>query len=313
MDRLSLEARKKLIELLLRQDKEIRGIFIRAADRIAEEIREKQEDGRSWEYLESIEIHLRNIASMIEEELSRKIKEGLTISVEAGMHKSKQTTLSLLKKANIDWKPIERSYFRVNISAVEAMWERSVKGLNLSDRIWEKSQKASDALSSIIREGIAMGEHPVKIAEMLQGYVRDGTNTFAVEYPNMMKRMNIPENLSYESLRLARTEMAAAYGQGTIRAAQVSPSAVGIRWSLSNAGVTCELCKANSEHDEGLGKGVYRIENLPTYPAHPNCLCVLSQENEDTDEFVDRLIEWNRNPSFQPDIEQWYQMQMIRH
>ena len=35
----ALEARKKYIELRLRQDPEIRGLYIRAADRVARELR----------------------------------------------------------------------------------------------------------------------------------------------------------------------------------------------------------------------------------------------------------------------------------
>ncbi|GIN89122.1 hypothetical protein J22TS1_01730 [Siminovitchia terrae] len=32
----------------------------------------------------------------------------------------------------------------------------------------------------------AEGEQPVKVAELLERYVRDGANTFVVEYPNMI-------------------------------------------------------------------------------------------------------------------------------
>lgn len=307
MNYLSLEARKKLIELLLLQDKEIRDLFIRSSDNIAKEILTRQEQGRVYEYLQNIDLHLRNEMSGLEGSLKDLFDNGLLVSVEAGLYQSKQATIHLLKKANIDWKPIERSYFRVNQSAVEAIWQRTIKGLNLSDRIWEKSQKANKAIGDIIQVAISEGENPVKIAEMLQRYVRDGANTFAIEYPNMMERLSVPNDLSYESLRLARTEMASAYGDATIQGAKMNPSSKGIKWSLSNAGVACPVCKDNANHDDGMGKGVYTIDNLPQYPAHPNCLCVLSEVVEDTDDFVDRLIEWNKNPASHPDLEHWYQ------
>lgn len=307
MNYLSLEARKKLIELLLLQDKEIRDLFIHLADNIAKEILTRQEQGRAYEYLQNIDLYLRNELSVLEEGLRELLDNGLLISVEAGLHQSKQATMHLLKKANIDWKPIERSYFRVNQLTVEAMWQRTIKGLNLSDRIWEKSKNVNRAIGDIIREAIAQGEHPVKVAEMLQRYVRDGANSLAVEYPNMIERLSVPNDLSYESLRLARTEMASAYGDATIQGAKMNPSTKGIKWSLSNAGVACDVCKDNANRDEGMGKGVYTIDSLPQYPAHPNCLCVLSEVVEDTDDFVDRLIEWNKNPTSQPDLEQWYQ------
>ncbi|MBD8007454.1 ADP-ribosyltransferase [Bacillus norwichensis] len=152
------------------------------------------------------------------------------------------------------------------------------------------------------------------MAELLERYVRDGANTFVVEYPNMMERLSLPMDLSYESLRLARTEMAAAYGEGVKEGAELNPSNIGIRWGLSNAGNACDVCKQHAANDDdGLGPGIYKVENLPDYPAHPNCLCYLSEVLEDTDAFIDRLIEWNRDPSSQPDIEQWYQQDYKVH
>ncbi len=308
MDRLSLEARKKLIELLLRQDKEIRKLFIKSIDNIAEEIKKRELEGTVYQYIEMIDEYLKNEALTIEEGLLSLFEEGLKLSVEAGLHQSKQATISLLKKANIDWKPIERSYFRTNEAAVTAMKQHTIKGLNLSDRIWEKARTARGAMGDIIQEAIVQGEHPTKVAEMLQRYVRDGAGTLVAEYPNMMKRLSVPDDLSYEALRLARTEMASAFGEGVKQGAELNPSNLGIQWSLSNAGNACDVCKKNATNEEaGLGPGIYLLENLPDYPAHPNCLCVLSEIVEDTDTFIDRLIEWNRNPASQRDIELWYQ------
>ncbi|HBZ09128.1 MAG TPA: hypothetical protein DEO65_04460 [Bacillus bacterium] len=311
MDRLSLEARKQLIELLLRQSKEIKEIYIGSVDSIADEIKKRELEGTAYQYIEMIDDHLRNEALTVEDKLIKLFDEGLKISVEAGMHQSKQATLSFLKKAHIDWKPIERAYFRANTAVVEKMKQRTIKGLNLSDRIWEKSQQVRISIGQIVQQAIAEGEHPVKVAELLERYVRDGANTFVVEYPNMMERMPLKMDLSYESLRLARTEMAAAFGEGVKEGAELNPSNLGIQWGLSNAGNACDVCKQNAANDEdGLGPGVYKVENLPDYPAHPNCLCYLSEVLEDTDAFVDRLIEWNRDPSSQPDIEQWYQKEI---
>ncbi|MBD8007453.1 hypothetical protein [Bacillus norwichensis] len=146
MDRLSLEARKKLIELLLRQSKEIRELYIDSVDSIAEEIKKRELEGTAYQYIEMIDDHLRNATIAIEDNLIKLLDEGLKISVEAGMHQSKQATLSFLKKAHIDWHLIERAYFRASTAAVEKMKQRTIKGLNLSDRIWDKSQQDASQL-----------------------------------------------------------------------------------------------------------------------------------------------------------------------
>lgn len=306
---LALEARKKLIELILRQDSEIQKIFVRAADDLGNEIKRMYSTGSAFRIIDALEVMLRNTAEFIKQSLMNLFDKGLSVSVEAGMHQSKQATLRLLKRGKIDWKPIERTYFRKHTEAVEAMQSRTIKGLNLSDRIWGKSQEARSTMGSIIREAIATGEHPYKVAEMLQQYVRNGAGTLVSNYPKMIERLegNIPTDLSYESLRLARSEMAAAFGKGVTQSAKLNPSNKGIQWSLSNAGVACHICRERAEHDEGLGAGVYLLETLPDYPAHPNCLCVLSEVVENTDDFLERLIEWNKQPQSQPDLEKWYQ------
>ena len=305
----ALQARKQLIELLLRQDKAIQQLFIKSADDLAAEIRRLETTGNAYQLSEIIDALLQQQADALEEELKTILLEGLQISVEAGLHQSKQATLRVLNRAKIDWKPMERSFFRQHTKAVEAMQTRTIKGLNLSDRIWGKSRQSRDAIGSIVREAIAAGEHPYKVAEMLEQYVRNGAGSLVSEYPNMIERLegNIPMNLSYESLRLARTEMAAAFGEATRQAAELNPSNKGIRWRLSNVGVACDKCRDIASRDEGKGEGVYSLETLPDYPAHPNCLCDLSEVTEDVEDFADRLIEWMANPVAQQDIEHWYQ------
>ncbi|MEK5068096.1 hypothetical protein [Sporosarcina sp. FSL K6-1508] len=304
-----LQSRKKLIELILRQDKEIRRIYIEATDQLARKIKDLDKIGAAYRIMEHLDEYLRFTSEAIESKLKSLFSSGLSISVEAGLHQSKQTTLSLLKRVKMDWQPMERSYFRVHHEAVQAMEFRTLKGLNLSDRIWGQSQKVRASMGTVIQEAIAAGEHPVRVAEMLQRYVRDGANSLVTEYPNMMDRIGdgLPKDLSYESLRLARTEMAAAYGEASVRSAELNPSNLGIQWSLSNAGVACSVCQDNAAHDSGLGRGVYKLEDLPDYPAHPNCLCNLSEVVENTDDFLERLVEWNANPHTHPDLESWYQ------
>lgn len=305
----ALQARKQLIELLLRQDKEIQRIFTKSADDLAAELRRLEASGNTYQINELLDTLLQQNADALEESLNTLLMEGLQLSVEAGMHQSKQVTLKILNKANMDWKPIERTYFRQHTKAVEAMKTRTIKGLNLSDRIWGNSRKTTNAIGDIVRGAIAVGEHPYKVAEMLEKYVRNGAGSIVGDYPNMVERLegNIPMSLSYEALRLARTEMAAAFGEAVTQAAELNPANKGIQWSLSNAGVACEKCREIAGHDEGNGSGVYTVESLPEYPAHPNCLCNLTEVIEAIEDMADRLIEWMANPLEHQDIEHWYQ------
>lgn len=301
---LALEARKQLIELLIRQEREIKRVYRSAIKDVNKSLSDKES---AYRYIENIDTHLKNAARNIFDKLSSRFDDGIIISVESGMHQSKQATLSLLKKSDIDWKPIERSLFRSSKKAVEDMHKRTIKGLNLSDRIWSSSKKAMDSVGEIVKQSIRLGMHPTEVAKALESYVQKGSRTLAVNYPEMFERISVPMDMNYESLRLARTEMATAFGNGTIESAKVNPANKGIQWRISNAGVTCDICLDHSKLNTGLGAGVYPVDELPDYPAHPNCLCTLVEINEDTDDFVDKLIKWNKNPMSQPGIEKWYQ------
>jgi len=312
----ALEARKQYINLRLRQDAEIRKLYIRAADRIAKELRSYAAKGSGYLYkrhLQELEISLRREAERIAGDLTAQMKEYTQKSAEAGSGYSKAVLIDLVKQAGADdiinMAGIQNLFGRVNTQAVEAIWARTKNGMKLSDRIWQVSESARNAIRDLIQESVAIGQDAVKTARMLERYVRGGANTLASEYPNMMKRMKgrVPKDISYEALRLARTETTAAFGEGTIAAARVTPSYKGMKWILSKAHPLEDICDTLAEADGwGLGAGVYPPGEEPMYPAHPNCLCVLLPIHEQPEEFVQRLKRWRVNPDSEPDIEKWY-------
>lgn len=308
----ALEARKKYIELRLKQDPEIRGLYIRAADRVAKELRELTLKTPSSylrrQQLEALEAALRAEADRLTGNLTKAFEWYIEQAVGAGGGYSQAITLDLFKKAGIDITGLRTMFAAANRQAVEACWARTKKGLFLSDRIWQQGEKFRNTMRDLIQESVATGQDAVKTARMLQQYVRKGAQTLAKDYPNMMKRMagRVPGDLCYEALRLARTEMTAAFGEGTIAAARVSPSYIGMKWVLSHSHPVVDICDTLAEHDEGLGRGVYFPGNEPPYPAHPNCLCVLVPVHEDPEKFVERLKKWRDDPSSDQELEKWY-------
>ncbi len=309
----ALAARKKYVDLRLRQDSQIRAIYIRAADRVAKRIlnlsRTTGVNQMTLRYLAELEESLREEGDRISQTLMDYVTKYVTEAAKAGSSFSYQVTLSQLEGTRLAKEPIHRIFARANTQAVEAIWARTHKGLTLSDRIWQKGRNANRVMVEIIQDAVAMGEDPVETARKLQRYVRKGKGTLAQDYPEMMARMGsrIPNDLSYEALRLVRTETAAAYGEGTIAAARVSPSYTGMKWLLSNNSTPCDVCKSLAEKNVGLGQGVYPPGEEPPMPAHPNCMCALVPHYEDPESFTKRLIEWVNNPSAHPDLEEWYQ------
>ena len=308
----ALAARKQYINLRLRQDKEIANLYIRSADRIAKELQQIGTTTISGQiqkkHLKELEKSLRAEAELIQKGLTEAFVDYIDTAAKAGIGYTQGVVLNLFDQAGLKTSGIRKLYSRVNKQAVEAIWARTRNGLYLSDRIWEQGEKYRNTMRDIIQESVAIGQDAVKTARMLQQYVRQGAMTLARDYPEMMKRMKgrIPGNISYEALRLARTEMTAAFGEGTIAASRVAPSYIGMKWALSGSHPMPDICDTLSTYDSGLGPGVYPPGDEPPYPAHPNCLCALVPIHEEPEKFVERLKKWRDDPSSDQELEKWY-------
>jgi len=315
--RWALQARKAYIELRLRQDPEIRNLYIRAADRVAKEIRQLVLKTPSSyiqkRHLEQLEWLLREEADRFVKDLKGILERIITDAVESGSAYSQNILITVIETAGatvIEKNTVRQLYAGVNNKAIEACWARTTKGLYISDRIWQQGERIQTIMRDIIQEAVATGQDAVKTARMLERYVRTNAKTVAKEYPNMMERMagRIPGNLSYEALRLARTEMTAAFGEGTIAGGRVSPSYKGIKWVLSKSHPIEDICDTLASADNyGLGPGVYPPGEEPPYPAHPNELCHLVPIHQQPEELVDRLKRWQEKLDSEPDLEEWYQ------
>ncbi|MGE5593174.1 MAG: hypothetical protein ACM3X3_05785 [Betaproteobacteria bacterium] len=307
-----LEARSEFLRLRLRQEPAIRKIYLDAADRVAEEIRRlKPTIGPlTRNHLKALEKSLRAEADRISQAITKKLEEDLPLAVKAGASPLQWQLMQAVQDAGIRlsaWK-IQRGFGDVNARAVEAIWARTRNGMKLSNRIWEKGTEAREAIRTIIWDSTARGRDAVKIARDIEKYVRHGRGTLAKDYPNMMERMGkrIPKNLSYEALRLARTEMTMAFQEGTYAAGRVNPSYRGVRWMLSSSHPLRDVCDDLAEADlYNLGPGGYPAGEEPITP-HPNCLCYQIPLVENTGEFVERLKRWLRDPGSEPDLEKWY-------
>ena len=309
----ALVARKQYINLRLRQDKEIANLYIRSADRIAKELKQIGTTTISGQirkkHFKELEKSLRAEAERIQKGLTEAFVDYINSAAKAGAGYTQGVVLNLFDQAGLKTSGIRKLFSRVNKQAVEAVWARTRNGLYLSDRIWEQSENYRTIMRDLIQESVAIGQDAVTTARMIQRYVREGAMTLAKRYPDMMKRMKgrIPGNISYEALRLARTEMSAAFGEGTIAASRVAPSYIGMKWVLSGNHPMPDICDTLATYDSGLGPGVYPPGDEPPYPAHPNCLCALVPVHEEPEKFIEKLKKWTETPESEPELEQWYQ------
>ena len=190
----------------------------------------------------------------------------------------------------------------VHAKALEAYQVEKRYGWTFSERIWKSAATTSKTIQEVVSAGLAEGMDSVKVARMLEQYVKDGSKTLSSQYPNMMKRMGgrVPGNVSYESLRLARTEASYAFNEGTIQAARENPAVGAIGFRLSNSHPAADICDSVASADSyGLGRGNYPVEEAPS-TQHPCCLCYLVPIARDISEAL-RVFELD--PSQEPDIQ----------
>lgn len=309
----ALQQRKEFMELRLDQEQEIRAMYDDISRRISVQIAEGNLNKFDKSRLKRIQQEIKARVDELDGQLTINFDNYVKRNIKTGSMYAKQVTIDIVERAGITTiskSMIEDTFYRMNVNAVEAMWSRSRYGLKLSEQIWNKNQNYRKNINKILVSGVATGEDCVTVARGIEKYVKNGAKSFAKDYPNMMSRMQgrVPEDISYEALRLARTEMTSAYGMGTMKSATLNPANRGVKYILSASHPKYDICDEITSADRhGMGPGAYPIDEAPEYPFHPNCLCIMTMVNEEPEELLNRLRAWEQDPLSQPDLEQWYQ------
>jgi hypothetical protein len=69
--------------------------------------------------------------------------------------------------------------------------------------------------------------------------------------------------------------MATATHRAVISDTVDNPSVIGYQWRLSSGHKIADICDYYASIEQGLGKGVWRKESVPSSKAHPHCMCLL--------------------------------------
>jgi len=81
---------------------------------------------------------------------------------------------------------------------------------------------------------------------------------------------------SYPVRRMGRYEATRAYGDTSRRIARTSELTYALRWDLNPAHLETDECDDHAEnHSDGLPPGCYYPGEVPFYPEHFGCLCIL--------------------------------------
>ena len=181
--------------------------------------------------------------------------------------------------------------------------------MGLSERIWRVSRGFEHDVGYIVQRGIAEKKSVRELAADLEQYVKPRTKRdfdWGTVYPDLAGK-----NVDFNAQRLARTAINHAYFLDNVRVCTENPFVTAMHWDLSNAHGERQVipfgpdeCDEYAEHDEGLGMGNFKPEEIPV--PHPQCLCVqwavIPQSLEDIGAQIGRWA------SGEPDelLDEWY-------
>lgn len=190
---------------------------------------------------------------------------------------------------------------------LDGSFYRDRKGL--SERIWRVAQGFEKDVGYIVQRGIAEKKSVAELAADLEQYVKPPAKRdfdWGKVYPSLSGK-----KVDFNAQRLARTSINHAYFLDNVKVCTENPFVEAMHWDLSNAHEERQVipfgpdeCDEYAEHDEGLGLGNFKPEEIPV--PHPQCLCVQWAVIPDSLEDIGaRIGAW---ASGEPDelLDEWY-------
>lgn len=131
-----------------------------------------------------------------------------------------------------------------------------------SQRIWINQDILKAELDELLTAATIQGQSPLKIARKLRGQVAETVN-----------------NHRYVTERIARTESARIQTQAQLDSFHKFDYDY-CKWVAEPS--ACDVCKEISEGGR-TGRGIYRVDDVPDIPVHPNCRCSIAAYMPDDD------------------------------
>jgi len=139
-------------------------------------------------------------------------------------------------------------------------------GYTLSERIWNTDAQMRASLDAYLNDAIRAGKGSLTISREVEKFLNPG---------QLLPQTNKPygRNVSYNAMRLARTEISSAYNRAAYEAARLNPYISRYYPVLSRQHPEYDIC------DDIIAMGPFELEDSTGVPPfHPNCLCRIEYE-----------------------------------
>lgn len=203
---------------------------------------------------------------------------------------------------------VEDGVFAPQLSALLNAASEHLYGdtLNLSQRVWRLDRDAQDGINSVLLNGISNGDSAWNIAQQLEQFLganadcprwtstrlygRTKTQIAQGDTTGLRSQPCDGSGVSYNALRLARTEIQKAHALATDRILAAQPWVEMEKVHLSAAHPETDICDDVVQGGE-KGEGVYEVGTIEL-PLHPNCLCYKTAVLMSEREFTAQLRGW---------------------
>ena len=298
----TLKARHRWEDYTLAERQQIFDLLDRSADRIVAAMESLVVKGKYPPVrLTLLHRSIKSEMARLRPALQRRIKAGMSESINLGMESGIYTMLAAgddLKKRNIQigtshiaadgtvlryraGKEIytDSTWARINGEAMDALLRFKPSGITLSRRVWDITWQAEKAMRQSLGTSVLIGESPARLSRIIRGHlaqpdklfrrVRGKDGKLKLSKPAMLYHPGpgVYRSAFQNAVRLARTEYARAYTEGTLRYAAEKT------WIK---GYISHTTSGNpAPYDASIDGMYFPKGSQPAPPYHPNCMCYL--------------------------------------
>jgi hypothetical protein len=293
---LYLRSAPKARVILREGSKEIRLIYIEAADMVRNTIEVAEKAGvaeltsESWA---SIEAQLLRGSEIIRQKLPPIVEESVINVSKIPSSIDEEYLIDILEDLNISTIGIRNLFVGIDEKLIASLYSRiNEAGYSFSEAVWDASTDYNDKIKRVVELGLSQGRDMMDIARDIDVYVRKDRRTLLrrigkLERGTKSFARRIGKSVDYNSIRILRSELYASLQEASKIAGELNPGATGmydwVRTFAEDFNCACPEYEADSP---------YELNDLPSYP-HPNCSCLVRPILRDREEFVNDLKRWS--------------------
>lgn len=199
------------------------------------------------------------------------LKAGIGLDmITAGLQVDSELRDKLFKDATEEYKRqagiLGENNAHIDTLAIGNIILAKTKSNNFSQRIWANMDVLQAKLSQTIMAGITTGQSYDEMARRLKTQISKDV-----------------QNVTYATQRIARTEAARVQTEITMNSLKRNGYDF-CKWYKEPS--ACHDCALIGNQDNGWGKGIYKVKDVPTIPVHPNCRCAVGAYWVDEKEII---------------------------